>query len=176
MHFSFSISLPLSIFCSHKPPTISESAGNPLHALPRMYVVFAVLRLYLLRCYQIFQPNYRPTASSQHNSARMGERGIEPPMFTTRERIYSPPQHHQSLPFALNFLCIAKNIRKEAVGTLFARATPTGGIEPPFYTKLAPYAMIGIWTPEPFTVSKFSRPPPRPTGLMAKRNGWDLNP
>ena len=31
----------------------------------------------------------------------MGERGIEPPMFTTRERIYSPPQHHQSLLFAL---------------------------------------------------------------------------
>ena len=63
---------------------------------------------------------------------------IEPPMFTTRERIYSPPQHHQSLPFALNFLCIAKNIRKEAVGILIARTTPTGGIEPPHYTKFAP--------------------------------------
>ena len=68
----------------------------------------------------------------------MGERGIEPPMFTTRERIYSPPQHHQSLPFARNFLCIAKNIRKEAVGILIARAAPTGGIEPPHYTKFAP--------------------------------------
>lgn len=32
----------------------------------------------------------------------MGERGIEPPMFTTRERIYSPPQHHQSLPLPRN--------------------------------------------------------------------------
>ena len=28
----------------------------------------------------------------------MGKRGIEPPMFTAWERIYSPPQHRQSLP------------------------------------------------------------------------------
>ena len=30
------------------------------------------------------------------------ERGIEPPMFTTRERIYSPLQHRQSLPLPQN--------------------------------------------------------------------------
>lgn len=32
----------------------------------------------------------------------MGKIGIEPTMFTTRERIYSPPQHHQSLPLSQN--------------------------------------------------------------------------
>lgn len=64
----------------------------------------------------------------------MGERGIEPLLFTTREQIYSLPQHHQSLPFTPNFLCIAKNIRKEAVSTFFARVMLTGGLEPPFYT------------------------------------------
>ena len=63
----------------------------------------------------------------------MGERGIEPLLFTTWEQIYSLPQHHQSLPFTPNFLCIAKNIRKEAVSTFFARVMLTGGLEPPFY-------------------------------------------
>ncbi len=49
------------------------------------------------------------------------------------------------LPFELcpmNFLSIAENIGKEAVGTLFARATPTGGIEPPLYTKFAPLTLL----------------------------------
>lgn len=32
----------------------------------------------------------------------MGKIGIEPIMFTTRERIYSPPQHRQSLPLSHN--------------------------------------------------------------------------
>ncbi len=65
---------------------------------------------------------------------QMGERGIEPLLFTTWEQIYSLPQHHQSLPFTPNFLCIAKNIRKEAVSTFFARVMLTGGLEPPFCT------------------------------------------
>ena len=64
----------------------------------------------------------------------MGERGIEPLLFTTWEQIYSLPQHHQSLPFTPNFLCIAKNIRKEAVSTFFFSFLLTGGLEPPFYT------------------------------------------
>nr|DAY20460.1 MAG TPA: hypothetical protein [Caudoviricetes sp.] len=42
----------------------------------------------------------------------------------------------------MNFLSIAENIGKEAVGTLFARATPTGGIEPPLYTKFAPLTLL----------------------------------
>ena len=33
----------------------------------------------------------------------MGKRGIEPPMFTAWERIYSPPQHLQSLPLPQNW-------------------------------------------------------------------------
>lgn len=45
----------------------SESAGNPLHALPRMYVVFAVLRLYVSALFPDFQPKHRPPASRQHN-------------------------------------------------------------------------------------------------------------
>lgn len=49
------------------------------------------------------QLNHRPSASEQHNSNRiMGKTGIEPIMFTTRERIYSPPQHRQSLPLSHN--------------------------------------------------------------------------
>ena len=32
----------------------------------------------------------------------MGKIGIEPIAFTTRERIYSPPQHRQSLPLSHN--------------------------------------------------------------------------
>lgn len=49
------------------------------------------------------QLNHRPSASKQHNSNRiMGKIGIEPIMFTARERIYSPPQHRQSLPLSLN--------------------------------------------------------------------------
>lgn len=35
----------------------------------------------------------------------MGKRGIEPPMFTAWERIYSPPQHRQSLPLPQNCIC-----------------------------------------------------------------------
>ena len=34
--------------------------------------------------------------------SRMGKRGIEPPMFTTWELIYSQPQHRQSLPLPRN--------------------------------------------------------------------------
>lgn len=49
------------------------------------------------------QLNHRPSASKQHNSNRiMGKIGIEPIMFTARERIYSPPQHRQSLPLSHN--------------------------------------------------------------------------
>ena len=48
----------------------------------------------------------------------MGEGGIGPLLFTP------------------NFLYIAKNIRKEAVSTFFARVMLTGGLEPPFYTML----------------------------------------
>lgn len=34
--------------------------------------------------------------------SRVGKRGIEPPMFTTWELIYSQPQHRQSLPLPHN--------------------------------------------------------------------------
>lgn len=34
--------------------------------------------------------------------SRVGKRGIEPPMFTTWELIYSQPQHRQSLPLPQN--------------------------------------------------------------------------
>lgn len=49
------------------------------------------------------QLNHRPLVNKQRNSNRiMGKIGIEPIMFTARERIYSPPQHRQSLPLSHN--------------------------------------------------------------------------
>ena len=49
------------------------------------------------------QLNHRPLINKQRNSNRiMGKIGIEPIMFTTRERIYSPLQHRQSLPLSQN--------------------------------------------------------------------------
>lgn len=42
--------------------------------------------------------SYHQTFSLQ----TMGKIGIEPIMFTTRERFYRPPQHHQSLPLSHN--------------------------------------------------------------------------
>lgn len=41
-------------------------------------------------CHQTFSPQ------------TMGKIGIEPIMFTTRERFYRPPQHRQSLPLSHN--------------------------------------------------------------------------
>lgn len=35
----------------------------------------------------------------------MGKRGIEPPLFTTWELIYSQLQHRQSLPLPQNCIC-----------------------------------------------------------------------
>lgn len=143
-----------------------------------MYVVFAVLRLYVSALFPDFQPKHRPSAGRQRNLTeaqrvgfeptrrtnarpdsnrlqfhygntakfsiyrqrtlivlfprflsrqrfhhkkniihytktrqpchinnilqRMGKRGIEPPMFTTWELIYSQPQHRQSLPLPHN--------------------------------------------------------------------------
>lgn len=48
---------------------------------------------------------YTKTRQSYHINnilQRMGKRGIEPPTFTTWERIYSALQHHQSLPLPRN--------------------------------------------------------------------------
>ena len=76
--------------------------------------------------------------------SRMGKRGIEPPVFTTWEQIYSLPQHRQSLPLPHN--------RHQTVSNLIFRAMrctmrlfKVRFVLPPIYTPLfCPQAVAGL--------------------------------
>lgn len=72
----------------------SENAGNPLHALPRMYVVFAVLRLYVSALFPDFQPKHRPSADRQRNLTEAQCVGFEPTRRTNARRLSKPFQYH----------------------------------------------------------------------------------
>ena len=72
----------------------SESAGNPLHALPRMYVVFAVLRLYVSALFPDFQPKHRPSADRQRNLTEAQCVGFEPARRINARRLSKPFQYH----------------------------------------------------------------------------------
>lgn len=63
------------------------------------FVVLPTISLFVVRFFFsriLFLRTY--TTAHYIFNLEMGKRGIEPPMFTAWERIYSPPQHRQSLP------------------------------------------------------------------------------
>lgn len=68
------------------------------------FVVLPTLSLFVVRFFfsRILFLRTHTTALTYSINLEMGKRGIEPPTFTTWERIYSPPQHRQLLPLPRN--------------------------------------------------------------------------
>ena len=69
------------------------------------FVVLPTLSLFVVRFFfsRILFLRTHTTALTYSINLEMGKRGIEPPLFTAWERIYSPPQHRQSLPLPRNW-------------------------------------------------------------------------
>lgn len=95
-----------------------------------MYVVFAVLRLYVSALFPDFQPKHRPSAGRQRNLTEAQCVGFEPTRRINARRFSKPLQYHYGN--TAEFSCIVKNIRKETADTFLAGVMSAGGFEPPF--------------------------------------------